>query len=199
MTLHLRTSWIFDMDGTLTESRHDFPAISRTLGLPAGEPILEALDRLPPAEAAERHQQLAAIEWDIACQATAQPGAFALLKSLQSQGKRLGILTRNTKAIAHQTLVACGLIDFFAPQDILGRRCCAPKPKPDGILQLLSAWAISPEQAVMVGDHKFDLLAGQQARTAVVYFDPSGQFPWQAYATCRVRSLKTLCQLTQAQ
>ena len=41
--IHQRTAWIFDMDGTLTESLHDFPAISKRLGLPPNEPILEAL------------------------------------------------------------------------------------------------------------------------------------------------------------
>ena len=43
MPLSTRTAWIFDMDGTLTESLHDFPAISRALGLPPNEPILDSV------------------------------------------------------------------------------------------------------------------------------------------------------------
>lgn len=184
------------MDGTLTESRHDFPAISRALGLPDTEPILEALERLDPDEAAIRHAQLAKIEIDIAHQATPQPGAQALLTDLRAQGKRLGVLTRNTKAIAHTTLAACGLAAFFHPDDILGRTCCLPKPQPDGILKLLSAWSAKPADAVMTGDHKFDLLAGRNAQAAAVYLDPAGHFPWQAYADYAVQSLETLRQLT---
>ncbi len=185
------------MDGTLTESLHDFPAISRALGLPANEPILEALDCLPPHEAAKRHAQLADIEREIALQATPQPGAHALLCDLKRQGKRVGILTRNTKEIAHETLAACGLAEFFRPDDILGRSCCAPKPNPDGILKLLSAWCATPAEAVMIGDHKFDLLAGRQAKAAAVYLDPQGDFPWQAYADYSITSLEALRQLNQ--
>ena len=39
--------WIFDLDGTLTIAVHDFDAIRDELGLPAGEPILEAMSKLP--------------------------------------------------------------------------------------------------------------------------------------------------------
>lgn len=183
------------MDGTLTESLHDFPAISRALGLPEDEPILEALDRLAPSEAAKCHEQLAEIEIEIARQATPQPGAHELLRDLHAQGKKVGILTRNTKAIAHTTLAACGLADFFHPDDILGRTCCLPKPKPDGILKLLSTWSATPADAVMIGDHKFDLIAGRNARAIAIYLDPQSEFLWHDYADYTVQSLENLRQL----
>lgn len=193
--LHTRTAWIFDMDGTLTESLHDFPAISRAIGLPEDEPILEALAKLPDDEAADRNRQLNLIELEIARQATPQPGAYALLSDLKTQGKRVGILTRNTKAIALVTLAACGLADFFDPNDVLGRSCCPPKPQPDGILQLLSAWSTLPADAVMTGDHKFDLVAGHNANVMAVYLDPTGEFPWQQYADHSIQSLEKLRRL----
>lgn len=190
--LHTRTAWIFDMDGTLTESLHDFPAISRSLGLPPDQPILEALDRLPPDELAQRQKQLTDIEIEIAHRATPQPGAHQLLSDLRSQGKRIGILTRNTKDIARITLQACGLFDFFQPADILGRSCCAPKPKPDGILKLLSLWSLAPTDAVMTGDHKFDLITARNANAIAVYFDPQGRFPWRQHADYSIQSLSEL-------
>ena len=180
------------MDGTLTESLHDFPAISRVLGLPPNQPILEALENLPPDELAACNRQLAKIETDIAHQATAQPGAQRLLRTLKSQGKQIGILTRNTKDIAHITLAACGLDRFFHPNDILGRSCCPPKPQPDGIFRLLANWSVEPERAVMVGDHKFDLITGRNAKTATVYLDPQGDFPFKAHADYSVTSLEDL-------
>ena len=183
------------MDGTLTESLHDFPAISRELGLPDDEPILEALAKLPSEKAAKLHRQLGEIELEIAKQATPQLGAYELLDGLKQQGKQIGILTRNTKAIARETLAACGLAKFFHPDSILGRSCCPPKPQPNGIIQLLSAWAIAPNAAVMTGDHKFDLLAGRNANAASVYLDPTGQFPWKQYADYSVQSLESLRQL----
>lgn len=195
LMLQNHTAWIFDMDGTLTNSLHDFPAISRTLGLPPDQPILEALEQLPLDERARCNQQLTAIETDIAHQATAQPGAKTLLQALRSQDKQIGVLTRNTKDIAHITLVACGLSDFFDPDDILGRSCCPPKPQPDGILQLLARWSIEPANAVMVGDHKFDLITGRNAKTTTVYLDPKGNFPFKAYADYSITNLEELLQL----
>lgn len=196
--LHTRTCWIFDMDGTLTEGLHDFPAISRALGLPEDEPIIEALERLPAAERAVLHEQLAEIEIDIAKQATPQPGAYELLSDLKAQGKQVGILTRNTKAIAHTTLAACSLAKFFHPDHILGRSCCSPKPQPDGILRLLKLWNGTPNAAVMTGDHKFDLISGRKAKAAAVYLDATGEFPWRQYADYSVQSLEDLRQLSNA-
>ncbi len=187
-----RTCWVFDMDGTLTLGIHDFEEIRETLGLPVGSPILESLRRLPPDLARAKHQQLRDIEMDFAHRATAQPGAHELLELLLSQGKQIAILTRNGKDIAHATLDACGLIDFFEPTLVLSRDCHAPKPEPDGILALLNAWESAPTAAVMVGDYKFDLMAGQRAGTTTVYIDPAGEFVWSDYADYGVRSLKSV-------
>ena len=187
-----RTCWVFDMDGTLTLGIHDFEAIRKTLELPVGSPILESLRQLPAEVAAVKHKQLRDIELDIARQATAQPGAHELLELLIAQGKQIGILTRNGKDIAHETLAACGLMDFFDPSLVLSRDCHAPKPEPDGILALLNAWNAPPTKAVMVGDYKFDLMAGQRAETATVYIDTAGEFVWSDYADYGVRSLKSV-------
>ena len=187
-----RTCWVFDMDGTLTLGIHDFEAIRETLELPVGTPILESLRQLPPEIAAVKHKQLREIELDLARQSTAQPGAHELLELLVTQGKQIGILTRNGKDIAHETLDTCGLMDFFEPTLVLSRDCHAPKPEPDGILALLDTWKIPPSNAVMVGDYKFDLIAGQRAGTATVYIDTAGEFMWSEYADYGVRSLASV-------
>ena len=177
------------MDGTLTISIHDFDGIKRILGLPLDRPILEALDDLPAAQAAQLHQQLDALELDIAYQATAQIGARELLTKLRSRGAQIGILTRNSKPNAQATLAACGLAEFFPAESILSRHCCPPKPSPDGIWQLLSGWKASPDRSVMVGDYVFDLEAGRRAGSATVYLDPTGEFPWQGLADLPITTL----------
>ena len=184
-----RDCWIFDMDGTLTLSIHDFDEIKRILGLPIDRPILEALDRLPAAQAAELHQQLETLELDIAHRATAQIGARELLTKLRSRGDRIGILTRNSKPNAQATLAACGLAEFFPSASILSRHCCPPKPSPEGIFQLLSGWNALPDRSVMVGDYVFDLEAGRRAGSATVYLDPTGEFPWQDRADLPIMNL----------
>lgn len=184
-----RPCWIFDMDGTLTIGIHDFEEIREALELPAGSPILESLRRLPPEIATVKHQQLREIEFDFARKSTAQPGAHALLELLLKQGKQIAILTRNGKDIAHETLEACGLMAFFEPTLVLSRDCHAPKPEPDGIKALLNTWEAPPTDAVMMGDYKFDLMAGQRAGTATLYIDNAGDFMWSEYADYGVRSL----------
>ncbi|MEM9484099.1 MAG: HAD-IA family hydrolase [Cyanobacteria bacterium P01_F01_bin.116] len=190
--LATRTCWVFDMDGTLTLGIHDFEAIREMLELPGGSPILESLRQLPPDIAAVKHKQLREIEFDFAHRATAQPGAPELLELLLTQDKQIAILTRNGKDIAHATLSACGLMDFFDPTLVLSRDCHAPKPEPDGIKALLNTWDTTPTDAVMVGDYKFDLMAGQRAGTATVYIDNAGEFMWSEYADYGVRSLTAI-------
>ena len=177
------------MDGTLTISIHDFDGIKRILGLPLDRPILEALNELPAAQAVQLHQQLDALELDIAHRATAQVGARELLTKLRLRGDRIGILTRNSKPNAQATLAACGLAEFFPAKVILSRHCCQPKPSPDGIWQLLSGWSASPDRSVMVGDYVFDLEAGRRAGSATVYLDPTGEFPWQGLADLPITTL----------
>jgi HAD superfamily hydrolase (TIGR01509 family) len=189
MPLKQRDCWIFDMDGTLTLSIHDFERIKRDLGLPPGQPILEELAKLPPEVADPLYQQLEALELAIAHQSIAQDGAYELLSELRSRDYQIGILTRNSKNNADATLAACGLADFFDPEHILSRDCCAPKPSPAGILSLLKAWDAAPERSVMVGDYAFDLEAGRRAGSRTVYIDPTGKFVWQAQADVAITSL----------
>ncbi len=180
------------MDGTLTLSIHDFEGIKRDLGLPPGQPILEALAKLPPAVADPLYQQLEAMGLEIAYQSTAQVGAYELLSELRSRNYKMGILTRNSKNNATATLAACGLAEFFPDEFILSRDCCPPKPSPDGILQLLTQWNAPPARSVMVGDYRFDLEAGKRAGSATVYIDPTGEFAWKAQADVAVTQLATI-------
>ncbi len=192
-----RSHWIFDMDGTLTVAVHDFDAIRSALGLPPGEPILEALSQMPSSEARAALARLDEIEREIALQARAGDGAEALLSSLADRGITLGILTRNAVEVAHQTLRTCGLGRYFDPRYVLGRESGEPKPKPDGVHKLLDLWRVGPEQAVMVGDYYFDLVAGRSAGTATVYLDPSGGFEWAEYADVSIERLEAVLALLE--
>lgn len=187
--------WIFDMDGTLTHAVHDFEAIKKTLGLPADLAILEALAQLPPAQAADKRRQLDALELDIASLAVAQPGAEHLLATLRDRGARVGILTRNGKAIAHATLAACGLADYFEDAAIISRDCCEPKPHPAGIRRLLHYWRGDRQSTVMVGDFRFDLEAGRAAGVTTVHLDVDGEFDFPWCTDIPVTSLEQLAAL----
>jgi HAD superfamily hydrolase (TIGR01509 family) len=197
MNLRERDYWIFDMDGTLTVAAHDFDAIRTTLGLPPDQPILEVLATLPTAQAEALHRRLDEIELQLAREARPQPGTRALLFGLQQRGVRLGIVTRNSRRNAYETLRACGLLDFFEAACVLGRESAAPKPAPDGINKLLAHWNAAPSQAVMVGDYLFDLVAGRRAGTATVYVDVAGHNQWAEQADLRVQNLGELLALVK--
>lgn len=162
MLTHAR-HWVFDLDGTLTVPVHDFAGIRRALSIPEQRDILGHLARLPAAEAAAKHAWLLEHERQLAQAARASAGATELVRRLQTRGCRLGILTRNARALAQITLQAIGLEDAFDPEDILGRDEAPPKPHPGGLLRLAQRWGVAPSELVMVGDYRYDLECARAA------------------------------------
>jgi len=165
------TTWIFDLDGTLTIPDYDFPAIKRRLGLPLDRGILEVLGELPEAEAARITADLDAIEDEHARRARISPGAAELIAALHARERNLGILTRNKKRRALLTLDVIGLRRFFDDGHILGREEAPHKPDPAGLLHLLEMWGVGPEEAVFIGDNAFDVLTGKAAGVTTVFLD----------------------------
>jgi phosphoglycolate phosphatase-like HAD superfamily hydrolase len=104
----------------------------------------------------------------------------------------VGVLTRNSRRNALETLRATGLDDFFSPDVLVGRDEATPKPSPDGILRLLERWGAPASDALMVGDYLFDLQAGRAAGVATIYVDESGSFPFADLADLRVSGLVDL-------
>ena len=183
------------MDGTLTVAVHDFDAIRRALGVPPREPILEWIEAQPVEQAASLYARLDELEMPYAAKAQAQRGAPELLETLVARGASLGIVTRNSVAIAHETLRHCGLDSFFGFAEVIGRESAPPKPSPDGLNQLLDRWGASGSEAVMVGDYVFDLEAGDRAGCATVYYDPLASGQWRTRAHHWVRSHGELLEL----
>lgn len=192
MNLRRYKYWVFDMDGTLTVPMHDFDQIRSSLGLPHGQPILETIGELPHEQAAEILARLDEIECRIASQAKPQRGAEAFLQALRGRGAHLGILTRNSRENAFQTLRVCGLLEYFDPDSILGRESVAPKPDPEGICRLLQTWRATPAEAIIVGDYLFDMQAGRQAGIATVYIGPAPDPGWLDHIDVWVQDLKEL-------
>jgi len=150
---------IFDLDGTLADSRLDFAAIRREMELPADLPILEALVRLPPAQAERCQQILHRHELAGAERATILPGALKLLDILKARGIHTAIATRNSRRITDITLRRLAL-----PFELLFTRDDGPiKPDPWAILQACDRWRIQPRDAVIIGDYRFDVECGRAA------------------------------------
>ena len=162
------SGWIFDLDGTLTKPTHDFDFIRESLAVPADELILEYSQSLPIEDSKLLLNKLSKLEQSVIKNTQIAEGANSLIKFLHSQSFEIGILTRNTKDNAIQTLTHIGLNKFFLPEFIIGRDEQKPKPSPEGIYYLLSKWNKKLNTSVIVGDYRLDLEAGRNAGISTI-------------------------------
>lgn len=196
-----KRAWIFDLDGTLTESVHDFDAIRAELGLPADRSILESIEEIAAADPARGLTLRAAlneIEQRYLRLARPRSAARELLHGLKLRGAKIGVLTRNTGAVARETLAMVGLDDSFDSRDVVGRDEATAKPSPAGIELLLGNWQLSADDAVMVGDYLYDIQAGAAAGATTVCLDLRPGVEWAASADLAVPDLETLLALVSA-
>src|SRR5204862_6793808 len=94
---------IFDLDGTLVDSRLDFDAMRREMELPPNEPILESLARLEPGHALRCHEILHQHELAGAERAVLLAGVREVVTTLHAREVRQGVATRNTRGITAAT------------------------------------------------------------------------------------------------
>ena len=186
-----RTSWIFDLDGTLTLPVHDFAHIRQELGMAPEVDILATIEQYSGEEKRTMLARLDELERHYAALAKPAEGALDLLEMLKLAGHDLGILTRNTKEMALLSLQSIGAGDYFSEADVLGREESEPKPSPDGINYLINQWNSSANDAVMVGDFHFDLLCGAAAGVKTVHVDKRERH-WPEVTDVRVYSLSEL-------
>ena len=180
------------MDGTLTLPIHDFADMRSRLGISPTASILESIEKMPATRAAEVTRKLHLLEMQLAREARPQPGVKSLLSRLRQAGKKLGILTRNGREIAHVTLAEAGLSSFFDKDSIISRDDCAPKPEPDGVHLLLDHWNAPREETVIVGDYLYDVQAGFEAGIRTVHFDSNGQFQWPQFTHHNITEISEL-------
>ena len=155
---------IFDMDGTLTRPFLDFRAIHAAIGIP--EPLLENMIALPPGpERSRAFGILERFEDEAADASELNEGALEVLSFLSSKSIPSGLLTRNSRRSTERTLAKHGL-----RFEICVTRDDAPaKPRPEPLWKICEALGVAPAHALMVGDFKFDVLAGRNAGTRTAF------------------------------
>jgi len=188
---------IFDLDGTLTEPLLDFDAIRDEIGLAPGQPILEQLDQLGARDAALRARGDAILrrhELDAIRRATLADGCRELLARLRARDVPTAILTRNLREVV--TLFA-GMFDLPPFAASYTREDGPPKPAPAGALALCARLGVVPAETLVVGDFRFDILAGRAAgcRTALVAPSPPADLAAWGPPDLVVRSLRELLPL----
>jgi phosphoglycolate phosphatase len=173
---------IFDLDGTLVDSRRDIAAsVNHMLGV-YGLPMLpletiekyvgsgaENLVRRSMGEAAARFDIKEAVRVFRAhylehCLDTTRafPGIPEMLSSLKSRGVSLAVVTNKPSAMMHRILGGLGLAVLF---DFLLGGDDVPAMKPDaGPAQLVfERTSAKPEQSLMIGDSAVDVTFARAA------------------------------------
>lgn len=168
---------IFDLDGTLANSRLDFAAMRDELSAPDDVGLLEYIDTLSTVEArsaamsiVERHELLGAQG------ATWIPTAEAVIQTLHRWQVPIGIVTRNSRKVAQLTMQRLGIPDI----PLRAREDAAPKPNPEALLELAETWCLAPQACAYVGDFRYDVEAAQRAGMQPILFtaNPAGQHPY---------------------
>ena len=178
---------IFDLDGTLIDSRldlvHSVNAALRHIGRPAlaedviasyvgdGAPILiqRALGGAQVNEAIVRQ----GLEFFLAYyrehkldHTTVYPGIAEALATIQNSGngmpRKLAVLSNKPVGPSRKIVEALGLGQFFT-QVYGGNSFVTKKPDPEGARKLLDETGVRPEQAVIVGDSHTDIETGRNA------------------------------------
>jgi phosphoglycolate phosphatase len=190
---------VFDLDGTLVLSHHDFARIRGEVvriaerhGVPPGrltidQPVHRIVEMareemrvagLPDGNLwrfeSEYQKAIDAIELEALPRTVARPGAEALLKALAARGFRLGLLTRSSETFARSALTRTGLAPYFSY--LRSRSSPGPaKPSPEALLLLLGEMGVPLERALFVGDHPIDAECATRARVRFygVLPDPS--------------------------
>jgi HAD superfamily hydrolase (TIGR01509 family) len=187
---------IFDFDGTLVDSLETYWQVfqrgAQTLNLPVpkreeltawlneGGGLLDILSQIYPTldkeailNCAEKMREVLSDvvkEFPI----TIKPGAKEVLGFLKMKGIIIGLVTGRvlTSEQMWTELRELGIAQFF---DAIVTGSDQPrKPAPDGIIACLEKMNLTPEDSVIVGDAKSDLIAGKKAGVRVIVLRNEG-------------------------
>jgi hydrogenase expression/formation protein HypE len=160
---------LFDFDGTLTmPGALDFPAIKMEIGCPPDLAILEYLQTLPSHRKGTLLEILESEEEKAAEQSMPNIGAELCIGALKQKGMLLGIITRNSLQSVHKALQKFKTFDITAFATIISRDDSLPKPHPEGVHQAAKRMGVSMEELLVVGDFRFDIIAGHEAGARTV-------------------------------
>ncbi len=197
---------VFDLDGTLVVSQHDFQRMRREIirlaernGVMPGHlkvtdpthKLLEAAraelqaDNFPAGLVyrfdAEVTHTIDEIELEALPRTVARSGAEPLLKGLTERGFRVGLLTRSSERFCRAALAQTGLAPYFPY--LRTRSAPGPaKPSPEALLGLLVEMGVPVSRALFVGDHFIDAQCAVHAgvRFYGVLPEPGEQNPMTA-------------------
>lgn len=180
---------VFDLDGTLVDSRLDFPAIRAETGCPVGTGLLEYQAQLATAPQRQRMGDIIhRYEMTGARSASWMPGAQDLLARMDQAAMPIGIFTRNSREAAGLMIESLGI----PCTDLVAREDAVAKPDPEGLHLFIDRWRLPTSRLLSVGDFRYDLEAARNAGVMVCLYDPAGDSPLREQADLVIRHFDEL-------
>lgn len=180
---------VFDSDGTLLDTREliieGYKAVLHNHGLEhlandhyirqrLGKPVPETYEQiiaghnvgLTVDELANEHD---AVQNTMVDRIRAYPHTEQILHSWKAKGVKLCLFTSGKRMMIERNFAGAGMPDPYGLFDaiITADDDVARKPEPDAISELLRRVEVDPQNAVVVGDHAYDIIAGARARVGL--------------------------------
>jgi len=176
---------VFDLDGTLVDSRRDLADATNALvaelgGSPLPELVIGEMVGNGAAVLVKRALAGTGLDpdtpgalsrflhhYDARLLATTRPypGIFETIQLLGAT-RRLAVLTNKPAHATMRVLDGLGLLPFF--DDVIGGDTAhGRKPDPTGLLALVSRAGVTPEATLLVGDSPIDLATARAAGTHI--------------------------------
>jgi HAD superfamily hydrolase (TIGR01549 family) len=154
---------VFDMDGTVVDSRYDWPAIRAALGV-EGASIIDELNGLSEPDRSRRWAELESFENQASATATVHGGAHDLLELLAAHNLTTALVTNNTDENTRLLLERFDLrFDVVVTRD-----SGFYKPSGAPIEEAVRRLGVEPNRCFAVGDSSYDILASRAAGLAGV-------------------------------
>ncbi len=173
------SSVIFDLDGTIVDSKLNFSLMKEEIGMPQDESILEYLDTIDDKKfLTKAFEIIHKHELEGAHQSTLIRDFQNFYDFLKEKAIPIGVLTRNSKEITDLTISKHNLhID-----KVLTRDCCKAKPDPEGLYIILEDFKTPKENSIYIGDFLFDLQTAKNAgiSSGLILNDKNSVFKNQA-------------------
>ena len=167
---------LFDFDGTLTQpGAINFRAIKGEIGCPHDMAILEYIQLQPPKKQVVLTEILEGHEAEAARLSIPNQGAEACLSTLRVRGVPIGIITRNSRK---SVVSALRQFDGIEPRDfdvVITREAALLKPSPEGVFKAAARMGCFAEELMVVGDFRFDVIAGKRAGAMTVLLTNGGK------------------------
>ncbi|MCU7553389.1 HAD-IA family hydrolase [Alteromonas sp. ASW11-19] len=151
---------IFDLDGTLVESRLNFTRMRDDVGCPQDQDILEFVEAITCATTKQQAQErILQHELEDADTAKWLPLGREMVENILQHQLPMAIVTRNCRQAT-----TIKLQNNQVPISlVLTREDAPPKPDPTALLQIASQWQLPPAHCLYVGDFIYDRMAAENA------------------------------------